>query len=150
MVSTKLTYHRKRSFVSNYFTIFRRFCFSLRTSYKVLIWCTNDPNAHILIFCKCWSFIWRCFFPVSILKEGVQISLNPTLASYALFLVTWIKQNLFLFYFYMEKFDKNSFRAKAKGGYIMNPKHENWAALRILQLLVLTLFYCKDQNGQKL
>ena len=23
-------------------------------------------------FCKRWSFIWRCFFPVSILKDNVQ------------------------------------------------------------------------------
>ena len=47
---------------------FRKFCFSLKTSYKELIWCTNDPNAHIHAFCKRWSFIWRYFFPVSILK----------------------------------------------------------------------------------
>ena len=40
---------------------FWRFCFSLRTFYKELIWCTNDPNAHIYTFCKRWSFIWRCF-----------------------------------------------------------------------------------------
>ena len=62
----------------------------------------------------------------SILKEGVQISLNATLASYALFLVTWIKQNLFLFYFYMEKFDKNSFRAKEKAAisWTLNMKTE--------------------------
>ena len=45
------------------------FYFSLRTSYKEMIWCTNDPNAHIHIFCKRWSFIWRCFFPVSIVKR---------------------------------------------------------------------------------
>ena len=52
--------------VTNLF--FWTFYFSLRTSYKELIWCTNDPNYHILIFCKGWSFILRCFFPVSILK----------------------------------------------------------------------------------
>ena len=34
-----------------------------------MIWCTNNTNAHIPTFCKCWSFIWRCFFPVSILQE---------------------------------------------------------------------------------
>ena len=39
---------------------FWKFCFSLRTSYKKLIWCTNGPNAHILTFWKRWSFIWRC------------------------------------------------------------------------------------------
>ena len=47
---------------------FRKFCFSLRTSYKELICCTDNPNAHNCIFCKRWSFIWRCFFPVSIHK----------------------------------------------------------------------------------
>ena len=45
------------------------FCFSRRTSYKELICCTSNPNAHICPFCKRWSFIWRCFFPVSILKK---------------------------------------------------------------------------------
>ena len=66
MVNTKWTYHKERSFPSNY--IFWKFCFSFRTSYKELIWCTNDPNANIRTFCKRWSFIWRSFFPVSILK----------------------------------------------------------------------------------
>ena len=45
------------------------FCFSLRTSYNELIRFTNDPNAHIRTFCKRWSFIWWCFFPVSILNN---------------------------------------------------------------------------------
>ena len=60
MATTKWTYHKERSFASNYF-IFWKFCFSLRTSYKELICCTNNPNAHICTFCKHWSFIWRCF-----------------------------------------------------------------------------------------
>ena len=47
---------------------FWKFCFSLRTFYKELICCNNNPNAHIWTFCKHWNFIWRCFFPVSILK----------------------------------------------------------------------------------
>ena len=47
---------------------FRKFCFSLRTSYKVLIWFTNHLNVHIHTFRKRWGFIWGCFFPVSILK----------------------------------------------------------------------------------
>ena len=46
-----------------------RFCFSLRTSYKELIWYTNDPNAQIRTFCKRWNFVWRRFFSVSILKS---------------------------------------------------------------------------------
>ena len=36
MGGTKWTYHRERSFASNYF-IFSKFYFSLRTSYKELI-----------------------------------------------------------------------------------------------------------------
>ena len=47
---------------------FWKFYFSLRTSYKELICCSNNPNAYICTFCKRWSFILRCFFPVSILK----------------------------------------------------------------------------------
>ena len=33
-----------------------------------MIWCINNPKAHIHTFCKRWSFIWRCFFRLSILK----------------------------------------------------------------------------------
>ena len=35
--------------------LFWKICFSLRTSYRDLIWCTNGLNAHIPTFCKCWS-----------------------------------------------------------------------------------------------
>ena len=37
---------------------FWRFCFSLRISYKELIWCTNYPNFYIHVFRNCWTFIW--------------------------------------------------------------------------------------------
>ena len=47
---------------------FRKFCFSLRTSYKEVIWFTNNPNVHIHNFQNRWSFIWGCFFPLSILN----------------------------------------------------------------------------------
>ena len=47
---------------------FWKICFSFRTSWKELIWCTNDPNVHICIFCKRWSFTLGWFFPVSILN----------------------------------------------------------------------------------
>ena len=60
MVSTKWTYHKERSFSSN-FLFFQNFIFSLRTSHKELIWCTNHPNIHIYIFRKRWSCIWGCF-----------------------------------------------------------------------------------------
>ena len=42
----------------------------VRTSFKELICCTNNPNTHICTFCKRRSFIWRSFFPVSILKNN--------------------------------------------------------------------------------
>ena len=71
MVTTKWTYHKERSFASNCF-IFWKFCFSLRTSYKELIRCTNNPNAHVRTFSKCRSFIWWYFLPVSILKKISQ------------------------------------------------------------------------------
>ena len=54
--------------VTNFF--FWKFCFSLRTSYKELFCCTSNPNAHICTFGMRWSFIWRCFFLVSILKSS--------------------------------------------------------------------------------
>ena len=50
------------------------FCFSLTTSYKELIWCAKYQNVDIHIFCKRWSFIWGCFFPVSILKYQIQVT----------------------------------------------------------------------------
>ena len=40
---------------------FSKFCFSLKSSYEGLIWCTNYPNIHIHTFSKRWSFIWRRF-----------------------------------------------------------------------------------------
>ena len=68
VVATKWTYHKERSFASNCF-IFWKFYFSSRTSYKELICYANNINAHICTFCSRWSFIWRCFFPASILKQ---------------------------------------------------------------------------------
>ena len=54
MATAKWTYHREWSFASKYL-IFLENCSSLRTSHKELIWCTNDPNINIRIFCKRWS-----------------------------------------------------------------------------------------------
>ena len=62
--------------------VFWKFCFSLRTFYKELIWCTNDPNAHIHTFCNHWSFIWRRFFPVSILNSQLLLSYSITVNSF--------------------------------------------------------------------
>ena len=49
-------------------SFFWKFCFSLRTFCKELIWCTSNPNVHIHIFCKSCNFIWQYFFPVSFLN----------------------------------------------------------------------------------
>ena len=70
MGSAKWTYHKEWCFASNYFIIFKIF-FSVRTSYKELIWCDNYPNDHIHTFLTRWSFIWGCLFSVSILKTNI-------------------------------------------------------------------------------
>ena len=64
---TKWTYNNKKKVlpVATWFS--GKFCFSLRTSYKELIWWTKERNVHFHIFPKPRSFIWG-FFPVSILK----------------------------------------------------------------------------------
>ena len=48
--------------------LFLKFSFSLNTSYTALIFFTNNPSVYICTFWKRWNFIWRHFFPVSILK----------------------------------------------------------------------------------
>ena len=48
-------------------TLLFKLCFGLRTSYKEFIWCTNDLNAHYSTFYERWSFLWLCFFTLSIL-----------------------------------------------------------------------------------
>ena len=59
----KWTYHKEQSLL----LFFWKFCFSLRTSCKELIWCTIYPNAHIHTFHKRWSFIqWRFSLWVSL------------------------------------------------------------------------------------
>ena len=55
-------------------------CF--RTSWKELIWCTNDPSVHIHIFCERWSLILGCFLPVSILKTRRQSKFNISKSSH--------------------------------------------------------------------
>ena len=50
---------------------FWKFCLSLRTSYKELICCTNNRSVHICSFWKRRTFIWWCFFPVSILNKDI-------------------------------------------------------------------------------
>ena len=45
-----------------------KFYSRLGTSSKEFIRYTNYSNVHIHTFRMCWSFIWRCLFPVGILK----------------------------------------------------------------------------------
>ena len=45
-----------------------------------MIWCTNDPNVHIDTFHNHCSFIWRCFFPLSILKTKANPNFSVKLA----------------------------------------------------------------------
>ena len=66
MGRSKWTYHKACNFASIYF-IFLTFCFSLRTCYRNVL-LQKYPNVHIHTFCKQWSFIWRYFYPESILK----------------------------------------------------------------------------------
>ena len=62
MVSTKWTYHKERSF-----------------DFKELSRCTNYSNVPIDTFRKHWSFIFECFFPVSILKSSFGKRILPNL-----------------------------------------------------------------------
>ena len=52
-------------------SFFRKFCFSLGTSYKYLTCCTINPNVPIYTILKHWSFILRDFFLVNILKFNI-------------------------------------------------------------------------------
>ena len=76
MVTTKWTYHKEWSFASNYLFFFCKICSSFETSWKELLWCTNDQNVNIRIFRKRWSLILGCFFPVSILKKSLLKFIN--------------------------------------------------------------------------
>ena len=67
MVTTKWTDHKEWSFASNYF-IFSKILFQSKNLFYRIIRCTNYLNVHIHIFRKRWSFIWGCFFSVSILN----------------------------------------------------------------------------------
>ena len=66
---------------------FWKFYFSSRTYYKKLIWCTNDPNANVPTFRKCWSFFWRCFYPVSILNEKSDSLKDVNLITFSTFML---------------------------------------------------------------
>ena len=48
--------------------LFFKLCFSIRACYKELIWSTNYPKVHILVFQKHWSFIEGVLF-LCVLKK---------------------------------------------------------------------------------
>ena len=53
--------------------IYRTFYFSLRTSYKELIWCTSYPNFHIHTLYKRWSFhVSMLKYPITIKHRDVN------------------------------------------------------------------------------
>ena len=56
---------------------FLKILFQLKNVLQRVISCTNKPNAHICTFGMRWSFIWRCFFPMSILKVKFRSNQNP-------------------------------------------------------------------------
>ena len=55
---------------------FRKFKFSIRTSYKYLLSCINYSNSHIYNFLKCLSFIWGCVFRYRILNRNSKFFLE--------------------------------------------------------------------------
>ena len=60
MRSTKRTFHKERNFTSNYFIFLKKLEPLIKSWFDV-------PTTEMFIFIR-WSFIWECFFPVSILK----------------------------------------------------------------------------------
>ena len=72
--TAKWTYHKEWSFASNH-VFFWKFCFSLRASYKELIWCTNDPKCPYSYCSLALEFHLCVFFPVSILNRETNLTL---------------------------------------------------------------------------
>ena len=71
----------------------------ISTSYQMLIWCTNYWNVHIHTFRKCWSFIWGCFFVVSILKlDGANAFLSKIKISVSIEILRSFYFSIFEFY----------------------------------------------------
>ena len=58
----------KRTQFCQHLLFFFKLCFSIRTCYKELIWSTNYPKVHILVFQKHWSFIEGVLF-LCVLKK---------------------------------------------------------------------------------
>ena len=83
---TKRTYHKDRSFASNCFIL--KFCFSLRTSYKELIWSANYLKSIFILFVSTgvlfegpfslWVYlIYFSFVLFSVERKCQVVILNP-------------------------------------------------------------------------
>ena len=72
MGSTKWIYHTERSLASNYFNFLKILFLFKNLLWRELIWCICHANVHFHTFRKRWSFIWMCFFRMSILKTYVM------------------------------------------------------------------------------
>ena len=107
---------------------FWKIYFSLRTSYKELICCTSNSNAHVCTFCKCWSFIMRCFFSLSILNRK---DWNPSTSS-----VICIKH-----------FENKNVKKKIEGKPVLTL---SWASLAARENSALSPTYSKLRKSQHL
>ena len=58
MVSAKRTYHKDLAIT----TFFWKFCFGIRTTHKELIWCTNNPSVHNVLFVSAGVLFNSAFF----------------------------------------------------------------------------------------
>ena len=67
-------------------SFFRKYYFSLRTSCKVLIWCTNDSIVDVHTFRKCWSLFEGAFSLWVSLRRWHKAQL-PVSSSYWLYLM---------------------------------------------------------------
>ena len=89
MVSTKWTYHKERSFTSNYFTLFK-LCFNLRISYKDLIWCTNKPASAVVLFGVAFSVrILEVSSPSPLYRDSYRVLI-------ATYIDHWVPRMLFV------------------------------------------------------
>ena len=67
MVSKKWSYHKERSFARECF-IFLKILFQFKNLLERVDLMYQRHKCPYSYFYKRWSFIWRCFFPVSIFK----------------------------------------------------------------------------------
>ena len=98
---------------------FWKFYFSLRTSYKELIWCTNYPNVHIHTLVTALKFHLRVLFPWQypwVRKEyaGFYVFSNNRQLLKLSYLIAcyWCKKKTCLQIFFLKYFDLNLQKVK--------------------------------------